>query len=300
MRAKALPICGSDKSGFYFEGESRWAGHEGTGEVVETAPNSRFSPGDRVVIAPQATCGECALCHEGDWIYCRQAPPSETHFRELIRKQEGILARLPDDIPFDLGSLAGCALCPAFSALDLMGTSAHDTVLVTGLGPVGLGGVASASYLGARVLAVEPQEFRRGLARELGADEVFDPGDGDPLEWARDLTGRRGPTRSIECSGNSQALRTCIDATAILGRVGIVGENHNRVEIGPSDDFIRKGLTMLGTWFGSWHNYEHIFEMIRRKPEVAKIITHRFPFDQAQQAFETFFSGKAGKVLLIP
>jgi threonine dehydrogenase-like Zn-dependent dehydrogenase len=159
--------------------------------------------------------------------------------------------------------------------------------------------VASASYLGARVLAVEPQEFRRNLALELGANEVLDPAEGDPVDWAREMTGGKGPSRSIECSGNSQALRACIDATAILGKVGIVGENHSRVEFCPSDDFIRKGLTMLGTWFGSWHNYERIFEMIRRKPEVEKIITHRFPFDQAQKAFETFFSGEAGKVLLV-
>ena len=96
------------------------------------------------------------------------------------------------------------------------------------------------------------------------------------------------------------ALRLCLDAAAILGRVGIVGESHERVEIGPSDNFIRKGLTVLGTWFGSWHNYSRIFELIRRKPEVGRIVTHTFPFEEAQQAFETFLSRKTGKVVLKP
>lgn len=300
VRAMALPICGSDMGAFRNPGQNRWAGHEGAGIVEEVAAGSRLKPGDRVVIAPQATCGECDLCRGGDYIYCRQHPAFMNHFHQFVKKQDALLPRLPDDVSMEVGSLAGCALCPGFSALDLARLSAFDTVLVTGLGPVGLGTVAVASLRGARVLAVEPQPFRRALAMELGADEVFDPSGGDALEWVRERTAGRGVTCAVECSGRSEAARLCIDAAATLGRVAIVGENHGRVEIGPSDDLIRKGLTLLGTWFGSFLNYPRVFEVIRRKPEVAKIITHTFPFEQAQQAFETFQSGRAGKVLLLP
>ena len=300
IETKALPICGSDKGAFYFDGEARWGGHEGTGVIAETAANSRFKPGDRVVIAPQGTCGECELCRSGNYIYCRQAPQSASHFAEYVRKQEAILPRLPDDISLELGSLAGCALCPAFSALDIMHADAFDTVLVTGLGPVGLGAVAIAAFRGCRVLGVEPEPFRRSLALELGADDAFDPNAGNPFEWVREKTHGKGASCVVECSGRSEAARLYIDAAATLGKVAIVGENPSPVAVSPSNDFIRKGLTVFGTWHGNWLNYTRIFDLIRRKPEVEKIITHQFPFDQAQQAFDTFFSGRAGKVILKP
>jgi L-iditol 2-dehydrogenase len=300
VRAMALPICGSDMGAFRSGGENRWAGHEGTGVVEEVAPGSRLKPGDSVVIAPQSTCGECELCRAGDYIYCRQAPQAMNHFHQFVKKQEALLPHLPDDVSLEAGSLAGCALCPGFSALDLARAGAFDTVLVTGLGPVGLGAVSVASFRGARVLGVEPQPFRRALAMELGAEEVFDPAAGDALEWVRERTGGKGVTCAVECSGRSQGARLCIDAAATLGRVAIVGENHGQLEIGPSDDLIRKGLTIFGTWAGSFLNYPRIFDLIRRKPAVQKIITHTFPFSGAQRAFETFQSGQAGKVLLLP
>jgi L-iditol 2-dehydrogenase len=300
IRAKALPICGSDKSGFYFDGESRWCGHEGTGEVVETAPNSRFSPGDRVIIEPQGGCETCALCRNGDYIYCPDSYPPTTHFAELVKKREDIIRRLPDDVSFERGSLGGCALSPGFSSLERMGVGAFDTVLVTGLGPVGLGAVAVASFRGARVLAVEPQGFRRDLAHELGAEATLDPADADPVEWVRERTGGRGVSAAVDCSGRAEAERVCIDAAAVLGRVAFAGENQGNIEVSPSRDFIRKGLTVIGTWHMNLLDWPKVVELIRRKPEVEKIITHRFPFDRAQEAFETFFTGHAGKVLLVP
>ena len=300
VRAMALPICGSDKGAFLNPGENRYAGHEGTGIVEEVAPGSRLKPGDRVVIAPQSTCGVCELCHAGDYIYCPDRPRFMNHYHQFVKKQEAIMPLLPEDIRLEVGSLAGCALCPAFSALDLARVGAFDTVLVAGLGPVGLGAVAIASFRGARVLGVDQEPFRRSLAMELGAEEAFDPTGADAVAWVRERTGGKGASCAVECSGKTEAARLCIDAAAILGRVAIVGENHGRLEVGPSRDFIRKGLTVFGTWFGSWLNYAPIFDLIRRKPEVEKIITHQFPMAQAQQAFETFLSGKAGKVLLKP
>jgi threonine dehydrogenase-like Zn-dependent dehydrogenase len=300
IETRALPICGSDKSAFSHEGEHRWAGHEGTGVVAEVPPHSRFSPGDRVVIAPQAACGECDFCRTGNYIYCPHAPGTTSHFREYVKKQEAILPRLPEDISLELGSLAGCGLCPAFSALDIMDANAFDTVLVTGCGPVGLGAVAVADYRGARVLAVEPVPFRRELASTLGAHKVFDPAAGDVVEWAREMTDGRSPRCAVECSGTAEGLRACIDAAATLGTVAVVGENHRRVEVGPSDDFIRKGLTVFGTWFGNRLNYGRIFEVIRGKPELEKMITHTFRLENAQEAFETFLTGETGKVVLLP
>ncbi len=300
VKAIAVPICGSDRGAFLTEGEHRWAGHEGTGVVEAVPARSSFRPGERVVIAPQATCGDCQFCRSGDWVYCRDAPPSATHFAEYVKKQEALLPRLPDDLSLEVGSLAGCALCPAFSALDRAHVGASDTVVVTGLGPVGLGAVAVASFRGARVLGVEPEPYRRKLALRLGAEAALAPQDGASLEWVREQTDGEGASVAAECSGTPEGLRLCVDAAAVLGRVAVIGENHSSVRLGPSDDFIRKGLTVQGTWFMNRLAYPRVFDLIRRKPVVAEVITHEFPLTRAQDAFETFLSGKSGKVLLKP
>lgn len=300
IKVMALPICGSDRGAFLMEAENRWAGHEGTGVIAETAGDSRFKPGDRVLISPQGGCGACELCLLGDYIYCPDSPPTTSHYAQFVKKKEDILPLLPDDISFELGSLAGCGLSPGFSALERMGCGAFDTVLVSGLGPVGLGAVAVASFRGARVLGVEPEPFRRNLALELGADEVFDPACGDALEWVRRMTGGRGVSRAVDCCGKPEAERLCMDAAAVLGKVAFAGENQSNIEVGPSTDFIRKGLTVIGTWHMNLLDFPKVLTLMRRKPQIEKMITHTFPFERAQEAFETFLSGKTGKVLLKP
>ncbi len=299
VKTVAVPICGSDRGAFLFDGESRWGGHEGTGVIAETAGKSRFRPGDRVLISPQGGCGVCPLCLSGNYIYCPDTPPPMTHFAEFVKKKEDILRPLPDDISFEVGSLAGCALSPGFSALERMDLGAFDTLLVSGLGPVGLGAVTIGSFRGARVLGIEPELFRRTLALELGADEVLDPRQGNALDWVREKTDGKGVSCAVECSGKPEAARFCVDAAATLGKVAFVGENRTALDVKPSPDLIRKGLTLLGTWHMNLLDYPKLLTLMRRKPEVRKLITHTFPFDRAQEAFETFFSGKAAKVLLM-
>lgn len=297
VRPTVLPICGSDIGAFVQPGEHRYAGHEGTGTVEAVAPGSRFEPGDRVAIGPSTGCGECAYCRSGSYIYCADRPEGGSHFAEYVKKQEFILARLPDDVSFEAGSLVGCALGPATSAMRRLEVGAHDTVMIAGLGPVGLGATAVATFLGARVAVVEPEPYRIALAEELGAHDAFDPTTGDPLDWVRDLTGR-GVTCAVDCSGSAEAERLCVDAVAPLGRVAFLGENAGQIEVSPSRDFIRKGLTVIGSWSMDLGDYDRMFDLLRRKPETQSIATHVYPFEEAQAAFEKFLTRQTGKVLL--
>ena len=79
----------------------------------------------------------------------------------------------------------------------------------------------------------------------------------------------------------------------------VCGENSGVLEVRPSQDLIRKGLTLMGTWHMNLLDVPKVFRMIRRRPEIEKIITHRYPFEQAQEAYDVFFSGRSGKVVLI-
>ncbi|MBN1343486.1 MAG: zinc-binding dehydrogenase [Phycisphaerae bacterium] len=295
----ASPICGSDRHVFYAKTPSR-GGHEGSGEVVAVDKPERLRVGDRVSLGPLAACKKCEFCNAGDYIHCLNQPPVGTHFAEYTLAQEFVTPTIPDDLDLDVASLAGCALGPSLGALTRMATGPGHTILITGLGPVGLGAVTVAKFRGARVIAVEPGPWRRRRAQELGADTVIDPTEVDPLKTIIDLTEGLGPHHAIDCTGKTPAERLCIDVVRRRGKVAFVGENPDDIPLGPSRDMIRKGIDLIGGWHFNLGLYPEMFRLLRESPVVDKLISHRFGFDQAQEAFDTFFSGQAAKVLIKP
>lgn len=96
-----------------------------------------------------------------------------------------------------------------------MGVNAFGTVLITGLGPVGLGALVNARYRGARAIVVDSIPYRTEIARKMGAAAVLDPREPDVVQRILELTGERGADCSLDCSGNVKAerLEMRIDAT---------------------------------------------------------------------------------------
>jgi L-iditol 2-dehydrogenase len=299
VQVAALPICGSDRWVYAGEKPNRNGGHEGVGIVVAAERGARVREGERVVLMPASGCGRCSLCLSGDYIYCRQKPPKAGHFAEQVRTQDWLCLPLPEDLTFEQGSLVGCALCPGFGALRRMQTGGADNVLVTGLGPVGMGAVVAARHLGARVIGVDPEPWRRARAVDLGVEVALAGDEPELLERLREMTGGEGFTRAVDCSGHPDGEKLCVNAAAVRGRVAFVGENHRGVELLPSEQFIRKGLELIGQWHFNVSDYPLVYDLIRRNPDVTRLISHRFPFSDVQTAFDTFFSREAAKVLLL-
>ncbi|MHA2284051.1 MAG: zinc-dependent alcohol dehydrogenase [Promethearchaeota archaeon] len=301
------PICGSDKKAFIGKTPTRNAGHEGVGVVVDSGNSNLVKNGDRVVLNPLTGCGMCDFCRSGDYIYCEHPnfglnniENIQSHFTQYVKIPDFLCSLIPDDITDEIGTLAGCALGPAFTALERMSVSTFDTLLITGLGPVGLGALVIAKYRGARVIAVEVEEYRRNLAREMGADIVLEHDERHVNEAIIDLTHGKGLKKAIDCSGHPKAERLCLDLVGKKGMVAFVGENFGQIPIYPSNDFIRKGLILFGAWHFNLNNFNNIIKILRCSPVVGKIITHKYGFSQVQEAFEVFMSGKTGKVILNP
>jgi L-iditol 2-dehydrogenase len=181
-----------------------------------------------------------------------------------------------------------------------MQVTALDTVLITGLGPVGLGGVINGVFRNARVIAVESNPYRANLAKELGAIAVIDPESEKPVQQVLDLTEGRGASVGIDCSGAAAAQRLLIDGVRRRGQVTFVGEA-GELTLYVSNDLIRKGLTLHGQWHYNLGDAPKIFEVIRRSTaQIDRLITHRFPLDRVQDAFDLQLTGQCGKVLLQP
>lgn len=309
VKVQTAPMCTEYKT-FLQDNRVEYLGHEAAGEVVEVAQPGRVRVGDRVVVMPMAACGKCALCLAGEYIHCQNvidfaafhgSRAGSATYAQYLLKADWLLVPIPDDVSYDHGALACCGLGPTFGAMQRVGINTYDTVLITGLGPVGLGGVINGVYRGARVIGVESHPWRAQKALELGAAAVIDPTDPDALKQILALTDGLGVDHAIDCSGVVAAHRLCIDGTRRKGTVSFVGESGADTPVRISPDMIRKGLTLIGSWHYNLKDTPRIMQMIRQLgPQLDQLISHRFPLSQVQQAWELQLTGASAKVLLKP
>ena len=308
VKVHSTPMC--TEYGMFLGGRpAQYMGHEAAGEVVEIAQPCRVNVGDRVVVQPQYPCGKCQLCVTGDFIHCQNnhnfdqftgGPEGKATYAQYILKPSWLLSPIPDDVSYDYGSLAVCALGPSYEAFKKMGVRAYDNVLITGLGPVGLGAVVNARFLNARVIGVDLEPWRQTRAAQMGAEAVLDPRNEDILDQIRGLTNGIGVDYALDCSGNVNAERLCIDATRRRGKVAYVGECGAQLSIRVSPDLIRKGLTVMGSWHYNLGGAQDIMRIVQRSDLIELLISHRFPMSKIQEAFETSASKQCAKIILHP
>ncbi|WP_436926154.1 zinc-dependent alcohol dehydrogenase [Halosimplex amylolyticum] len=308
IKVRAAPMCTEHKA--FSEGtEQSYLGHEAAGEVVDVAQPNRFDVGDRVVATPLYSCGECWHCRSGEHLYCEDkldveaetgSREGEATYAQYHLKPDWLLAEIPDDVSYLHGSMACCGLGPTFGAMERMDVDAYDTVLVSGLGPVGLGGVINAAYRDAEVIGVEPTDYRADLARDLGADHVVDPTDDDALEQVIALTDGSGVDAAVDCSGIPAAQEFMIDTVRRRGQATFVADGGG-VELDAGGDMVYNGLTIHGQWHYPEEHIPDVFQVIRDVPEkLDQFITHTYPLEDVQEAFETQATRECGKVVLDP
>ena len=308
VKVHSSPMCTEFYK--YRDGEEDLCmGHEAAGEVVEVAQPGKVKPGDRVVVMPQYPCGKCDLCLNGDYIHCEDlVDPLKTcscesgvaTYSQNVIKQDWLLVPIPHDMSYDHGSMACCGLGASFGAIRMMDTGPFDTVLITGLGPVGLGAIINCMARGSRVIAVTRNKYRTDLALQLGAEVVLDPDDPDCIKKIKDLTGGKGADKSVDCSGGENYQIICVHGTRRKGHVAFVGESGD-LTIKVSEDLIRKGLTLHGAWHWNLTDSAVIMKTIQRSADlIDKLITHTFPLSQVENAFKLQITGQCGKVLLHP
>jgi L-iditol 2-dehydrogenase len=314
VKVMATPMCTEYK--LYRDGvRAEYLGHEAVGEVVAVAQPCRVKVGDRVVVMPQYPCGVCPACVAGDYVYCEHnvdfaeytgspegRTPSEGRatYAQYLLKPSWLLPLIPEGVSYEHAGLALCGLGPSFGAFQRMGLSAFDTVLIVGLGPVGLGAVVNARFRGSRVIGVEPNRWRAERARQMGADLVLDPNDPALLTEIHALTDGRGVDAALDCSGTAVGERLLIDAARRRGRVAFVGECQDPLTLTVSPDMLRKGLTVIGSWHYNLNDYPAVMQVIRESPLVDLLISHVMPMFAAKEAFELQMTGECAKIILKP
>ena len=155
--------------------------------------------------------------------------------------------------------------------------------------------------MGAEIIALESNPYRISKAEELGVKNVINLRDDNAMEHILDLTQGNGVDRAIDCSGSPTAHRFCIDALRRKGHLAFVGESSGETALSISRDMIRKGLELKGSWH---YNMKGVYDIMRiisdNRLKINQLITHKFPIDEIQHAWETQVSGECGKVLIEP
>jgi L-iditol 2-dehydrogenase len=297
IRIKSVTICASDVH-VYGEGNVggvSWGGpfvpgHEAAG-VVEDPNGTELSAGAPVVLDPAASCGHCDMCADGHFHLCRNLrfldlPPVHGALRELVAWPADRIFPVPPSVDIVEAPLIE-PLCIAVHALDLATHPRGAAVLIAGCGAIGLCTLQMAKVRGAaKVFVSDSLPERLAVAEELGADVLLRVTEGSPAEEVVAATGGRGVDLAFEAAGPPEALQQCLDAVRPKGEVVVIGipsEDEYRLR---ASELRRRELTLRFVRRQN-ENYGEAIRLVQEGRIVLRpLLTHRFPFERAQEAFD--------------
>ena len=309
IRVKRTAICGTDIHIYQWDD---WAsktipvplavGHEFYGEVVECGVEVKgFDVGDRVSAEGHVTCGVCRNCRAGRRHLCMNTVGVGVNragaFADYLCVPAVNVFKLPDAISDEMASILdplGNATHTALS-FDLVG----EDVLITGAGPIGIMAVAIAKYAGARhVVITDINDYRLELARKMGASVALNVTSGSLDQTMTDLGMEEGFDVGMEMSGNASAFRDMLRTMHHGGKIALLGIPPDEMAI-DWNQVIFKGLVLKGVYgremFETWYKMS---SMLQSGLNVEPIITHRFPLEDYEEAFQLMESGQSGKIIL--
>jgi threonine dehydrogenase-like Zn-dependent dehydrogenase len=292
-------ICGSELHAYRGAAQAGNGGHEAVGTIVSLGEGvTGLKMGQRVGVSCITGCGKCAFCQKGQYTYCPEVKFYGNMHAERFLASAIACHSLPDDVSWEAGVLlSGDGLGVPYHNYVKTASPEIKTVAVLGVGPIGLGNVLMQTHMGRRVIAVDLSPYRLELAKHLGASELVNANEEDTASTLRALTGGVGPDVCIEAAGQPESALACFKAVRTAGMVLFNGEQ-GPLPISPSDQFIRRDITAVGSWFYHFSEFPQMLNLYRNGLRLLELISHCFPFQDADSAYQQFSSRQSGKVLL--
>lgn len=306
LEVKANALCGSERSQFR-DGSDVTPGHEAAGVVIAAGEGTTTAVGTPGVVFLMDFCGQCRSCMQGYTNQCL-AKRGDMGFNrdggygvyELIN--ENTFFSVGDDLP----------LTEATLLLDIMGTGGHAikraqlvhpdirVLLIPGAGPIGLGVLAMAKLLLGEdlpVLISDVVPYRLELAERMGGLPVL--ASEMTLEQGLKHHGLAAPDVAIDCAGRAAVRDECL---ALLGHRGaLVSVAHGgglRID-NLYGDFVARELSLVSSEYFAYNELQANLGLLKANRDyMDQIITHRFGIEDIQHAFELFFAGETGKVVI--
>jgi len=301
VRVKSVGVCGSDLH-WFSEGEIGDAklehplvlGHEFAGVTED---------GQRVAIDPAIPCGRCEFCEHGNPNLCSSLifaghGKTDGGLREWVAWSEKSLFPIPDSISDADGAMLE-PLGIAIHAVDLGKLKTGMTVGVFGCGPIGLLIIQMAKLSGAaNIIATDKLTHRVEAAKRFGASEAFLVGDDSRLSVIQAAINGREVDVAFEAAGTQDAVDDAFAAVTSGGKVVLAGIPDGDKTSFSASTARRKGLT-IKLVRRMKHTYPRAIELVSKGlVDVRSIVTHRFPLEQAREAFQVAQRREGLKILI--
>ncbi len=313
VKVAAASICGTDVHIYTWDAwaESRVHppyvfGHEFAGEVVEIGASvTNVSVGDFVSAETHTVCGTCPQCLAGQYHVCKNTiilgVDEPGCFAEYVKVPASNIWQNEKAVPHVAASIQE----PLGNAVHtvLSGEVAGKSVAVIGCGPIGLMAVNVAKAAGAsQVIALDLNDYRLDLAKEIGATAVINSGKEDPLKVIAKLTDGNGVDVVCEMSGHPVAVDQAFKMVTNGGRISILSLPTKPISIDITNDLVFKGITVHGItgrrMFSTWQQVSGLIQS--GQLHLDKIVTHQIRLEEFKQGFDLMIKGQCGKVVMTP
>jgi 2-desacetyl-2-hydroxyethyl bacteriochlorophyllide A dehydrogenase len=303
VRVTHSGICGTDLG--IFSGRipvkyPRVMGHEIAAEVVEGGDS--IKAGTRVIIDPAYNCGTCFFCKEGLFNLCPNGGligrDTDGGFAEYLAVPRKLIFPLPDSLPNKNVPLIQ-VLTTCYHGQQRITIRPGDTVVVLGLGVGGMLHVQLAKAAGARVIGAARSEWKRGLAKQLGADIVL-PSDATTVAAVKEATYGRGADIVIECTGKLPVLSEGIAMARPGAQILLFGITSAKEGALPFYDLYFKELTVQNGRAAVGKDFEPSIALAASgKVQLDPLITHRLPITEAVESMKMLENDVDGRMKII-
>ncbi|MBI5104013.1 MAG: alcohol dehydrogenase catalytic domain-containing protein [Solirubrobacterales bacterium] len=319
VKVTLTTICGTDVHIWreeYPVAPGRVIGHEPVGVIAALGSAvTGYAVGERVLVGAITPCGTCFYCqnhveaqcsgHTGDWEMIggwRLGNSIDGVQAEYFRVPyaQANLAKIPDDLSDEQCVLLADIASTGISAAETADVQIGQSVAVFAQGPIGLCATAGAHLKGASlIIGVDTLEGRLRLSREMGADEVVDFRNEDPVAAIKRLTEGRGVDVAIEALGKQETFQWALESTRPGGIVSSLGVYGGKLEI-PVEPFVygigdKKVLTTLCP--GGKERMRKLMELVRHgRVDLGKLVTHSYALADIEEAYELFGNQRDGVV----
>ncbi len=315
IAVRACGICGSDVHGMDGSTGRRRPpiimGHEAAGEIVAVGAGvSGWQAGDRVTFDSTVYCGTCAYCRRGQINLCDNrrvlgvsCEDYRQHgaFAEFVAVPQHILYRLPDELSFDEAAMLE-PVSIAFHAVNRTPLVLNDSVVVFGAGMIGLLVIQALRLAGCgTIIAVDVEEGKLALAKQLGADYGINAADEALAAKVLNLTGGQGADRALECVGIGATVSAAFKCVRKGGSITLVGNLAPNIEF-PLQAAVTREISIFGVC-ASCGEYPACLDMIARGAiDVKPLMSAVAPLAEGAGWFERLYNKEPGlmKVLLAP
>jgi len=315
VRVKACGICGSDVHGATGKTGRRLPplimGHEAAGVVEAMGKNvSGFDKGDRVCFDSTVYCNQCDACRSGRFNRCvkRQVlgvsvPDFKRHgaFAEFVAVPSWIVSKIPKNLSFAHASLLEPASI-GMHAANRAPISKDDTVLILGAGTIGLFILQGCRFRGAaKAIVADINDFRLGVAKQLGANVFINPLQSDLREAVLKETQNQGVDVALEAVGYARTFAQAVSATKTGGSIVAVGNLEPKAEF-DLQQLVAREHSFIGSYASSGEFRDCIEFVASGQINVEPLISDVLPLKEGPRAFERLLKAEENllKIVLEP